>query len=211
MTARPPGEPTTTEAPLRHSPLEDGFGLLSGTFVASLGLFLLKSAVAVTGGTAGLALLLSYAGGWSFGLLFFAINLPFFVLAVRQKGWDFAVRTLVAIALVAGFAYLHPLMLAGFRPNPVYATLVGNLLAGVGMLMLFRHRASLGGFNTLALILQDRLGWRAGYVQLAFDTAIIVAALAVVPLPGVLLSAAGAVLLNAVLALNHRPGRYLGF
>ena len=37
------------------------------------------------------------------------------------------------------------------------------------------------------------------------------AELPIFPLPGVLLSAAGAVLLNAVLALNHRPGRYLGF
>jgi uncharacterized membrane-anchored protein YitT (DUF2179 family) len=94
--------------------------------------------------------------------------------------------------------------------NPVYATLVGNLLAGVGMLMVFRHRSSLGGLNTLALIVQDRLGWRAGYVQLGMDVAVIVASLSVVPLGNVLLSAAGAVVLNIVLALNHRPGRYLG-
>ncbi len=211
MTERPVGAPAVPAAPLRHNLLEDAFGLLSGTFVASLGLFLLHSAQAVTGGTAGLALLLGYAGGWSFGLLFFVLNLPFFVLAVRHRGLDFALRTLLAIGLVSGFAFLHPLMLPDFRPNAVYATGVGNLLAGVGMLILFRHRASLGGFNTLALVLQDRLGWRAGYVQLACDTAIILAALAVTPPAAVLLSAAGAVLLNLVLALNHRPGRYLGF
>ena len=207
----PVGAPAVPAAPLRHNLLEDAFGLLSGTFVASLGLFLLHSAQAVTGGTAGLALLLGYAGGWSFGLLFFLLNLPFFVLAVRHRGLDFALRTLLAIGLVSGFAFLHPLMLPDFRPNAVYATGVGSLLAGVGMLILFRHRASLGGFNTLALVLQDRLGWRAGYVQLACDTAIILAALAVTPPAAVLLSAAGAVLLNLVLALNHRPGRYLGF
>jgi hypothetical protein len=32
----------------------------------------------------------------------------------------------------------------------------------------------------------------------------------VVPPGGVLLSAAGAAVLNVVLALNHRPGRYTG-
>jgi uncharacterized membrane-anchored protein YitT (DUF2179 family) len=95
--------------------------------------------------------------------------------------------------------------------NPVYATLVGNLLAGVGMLMVFRHRSSLGGFNTLALIVQDKVGWRAGYTQLVLDVAIIVAALGVVPVGNVLLSAAGAGVLSIVLALNHRPGRYLGY
>lgn len=195
---------------LRHSWVEDVFGLLSGTFIASLGIYLLKSAHAVTGGTAGLSLLLTYASGWPFGVLYVLTNVPFLALAVRAKGWDFTVRTLVSIVLVSGFAYLHPLMLPESQANPVYATLVGNLLTGVGMLMVFRHRSSLGGLNTLVLILQDRLGWKAGYSQLAIDVAIIAAALAVVPVANVLLSAAGAVVLNAVLALNHRPDRYLG-
>jgi uncharacterized membrane-anchored protein YitT (DUF2179 family) len=198
-------------AGLRHTLVEDVFGLLSGTFVASLGIYLLKSAHAVTGGTAGLSLLLSYASGWSFGVLYVLTNLPFLALAVRAKGWEFTVRTLVSIVLVSGFAYLHPLMLPETQLNPVYATLVGNLLAGVGMLMVFRHRSSLGGLNTLALIVQDKVGWRAGYTQLALDVLIIVAALSVVPVGNVLLSAAGAVVLNVVLALNHRPGRYLGY
>lgn len=190
--------------------IEDLFGLLSGTFVASLGLFLLHSVQAVTGGTAGLSLLLSYATGWPFGVLYLLTNLPFLALAVHRKGWNFALRTLVSVALVSAFASLHPLALPTLRIDPVYATLVGNLLAGVGMLMLFRHHSSLGGLNTLALILQEQFGWRAGYVQLAFDALIIASALTVVPVGNVLLSAAGAVVLNLVLALNHRPGRYLG-
>ena len=209
MTARPVD--VGIQPGLRHSVVEDAFGLLSGTFVASLGIYLLKSAHAVTGGTAGLSLLLSYATGLSFGVLYLLTNLPFLVLAVRVKGWDFSVRTLLSIALVSGFAYLHPLMLPEAQLNPVYATLVGNLLTGVGMLMVFRHRSSLGGLNTLALIVQDKVGWRAGYVQLAMDVTIIAASLSVVPLANVLLSAAGAALLNVVLALNHRPGRYLGY
>lgn len=195
---------------MRHTMLEDAFGLLSGTFVASLGIYLLTAAHAVTGGTAGLALLLSYGTGWSFGVLYLVVNLPFLALAVRAKGLDFSVRTLLSIALVSGFAYLHPLMLPTAQLNPIYAIGVGNLLAGVGMLIVFRHRSSLGGLNTLALIIQDRAGWRAGYVQMAFDVSIITMSLFVVPPANVLLSAGGAVLLNIVLALNHRPGRYLG-
>lgn len=205
------GQLSMAPATQRHSWVEDAFGLLSGAFVASIGIFLLKSAHAVTGGTAGLALLISYGTGWPFGVLFFTVNLPFFVLALRQKGLDFSVRTLLSIALVSGFAYLHPAMFTEVHVEPVYAVVVGNLLAGIGMLFLFRHRSSLGGFNTMALIAQDRLGWRAGYVQLACDVAIILAALAVVPIGNVALSAAGAVVLNVVLALNHRPERYLGY
>ncbi|MHA7208801.1 YitT family protein [Arthrobacter sp. MDT1-65] len=195
---------------VRHSALEDVLGIVTGTFTVSLGLFLLKTSGAVTGGTAGLALLLGYVGGLPFGVLFFAVNIPFFALAVWKKGWDFTLRTITAVALVSGLSNLHPLAIGNLTLDPLYAALGGNLLAGVGLLILFRHKASLGGFNILALILQERLGWRAGYVQMALDTAVVLAAFAVVAPASVLLSAVGAVLLNLVLALNHRPGRYFG-
>jgi uncharacterized membrane-anchored protein YitT (DUF2179 family) len=212
MTAtRPVAASDQLSGALRHTLIEDAFGLLTGTFVVSLGVYLLKIAHAVTGGTAGLALLISYGSGWPFGLLFFAINLPFFVLAVGQKGWTFALRTLLSIALVSGFAFLHPVLMPNLVVDPIYAIVVGNLLAGIGMLMVFRHRASLGGLNTLALIAQDKFGWQAGWVQLGSDAVIIAAALMVVPPVNVALSVAGAVVLNMVLALNHRPDRYLGY
>jgi uncharacterized membrane-anchored protein YitT (DUF2179 family) len=195
---------------VRHSLLEDVLGILTGTFAASLGLFLLKSSGAVTGGTAGLALLVSYSVALPFGVIFFAVNLPFFALAVWKKGWNFALRTGAAIALVSLMASLHPAALGTLDIDPVYGVFGGNLLAGVGLLILFRHQSSLGGFNIMALLLQEKLGWRAGYVQMVLDVAIVLSSLALVPPLLVLLSAAGATLLNLVLALNHRPGRYLG-
>ncbi|GMA30520.1 YitT family protein [Litorihabitans aurantiacus] len=201
-------------AVLRHSRTEDVFGLLTGAFIASLGLSLLQAVDAVTGGTAGLALLLSYATPVPFGILFFAVNLPFFLLAVRAKGWAFTLRSAAAVALAAALASLHPFGRladgAGLALDPVYAIVTGNLLAGVGLLILFRHRASLGGFNILALTLQERLGWSAGLVQMGLDVAVVLLALTVVAPVTVLLSAAGAVVLSLVLVLNHKPGRYLG-
>ncbi len=207
---RASADPTATRDPLAHSPVEDVLGVLTGTFVSSLGLFLLKSTGAVTGGTAGLSLLLSYVVPLPFGVLFLLVNLPFFALAVWKKGWVFTLRTALSVSLVSGFSLLVPLAVDLDRIDPVFAVIAGNLLAGVALLILFRHRSSLGGVNILALILQERLGWRAGYVQMAIDVTIVACAFAVAPVPTVLLSAAGAVLLNLVLALNHRPGRYHG-
>uniref|UniRef100_UPI0035675F66 YitT family protein n=1 Tax=Pseudomonas sp. TaxID=306 RepID=UPI0035675F66 len=77
-------------------------------------------------------------------------------------------------------------------------------------LMLFRHRASLGGVNILALYLQERLGLRAGKVQMGIDVAIVLAAVFIVSLDKVALSILGALALNLVLAINHRAGRYMG-
>lgn len=193
-----------------HGIAEDVLGMLTGTFVASLGLFLLHASHAVTGGTAGLALLLGYATSWTFPVLFAVINLPFAVLAIWKKGWAFTIRTAIAIALVSGFAVLHEAMFDIRSITPLYGTLAGNLLCGIGLLILFRHRASLGGINIIALVVQERTGFRAGWVQMIFDVVIVLSSLLIMPLSNVLMSALGAVLLNLVLALNHRPGRYIG-
>ena len=77
------------------------------------------------------------------------------------------------------------------------------------MLILFRHRASLGGLNVLVLYLQERLGWRAGKVQMAMDSLIVLGALWVTDEQRVALSVLGAVVLNLTLTINHRPGRYM--
>lgn len=213
MTAPEPTEssvpPSLIPAPA-HSLLEDVFGVLTGTFIAALGLYLLRVSEAVTGGTAGLALLVTYVVQVPFGLVFIAINSPFFVLAVWRKGWNFTFRTVLSVLLLSGFSELQPHVLPDISPHPIYAVITGNLLIGMGLLVLFRHGSSLGGFNVLALIVQERFGVRAGNVQMLLDVGVVLCALAVVSAGNVLLSALGAVVLNLVLTLNHRPGRYMG-
>ncbi len=81
---------------------------------------------------------------------------------------------------------------------------------GLGMLLLFRHRASLGGINILALYLQDRFNIRAGKFQMGVDLVIVMLAIMVLPLDKVLLSITGAAVLNMILTLNHKQGRYQG-
>lgn len=192
-----------------HSLSEDVLGLLTGTFAASLGLHLLQASEAVTGGTAGLALLVNFATSQPFWMIFAVINIPFALLAIWKKGWFFTLRTIAAIALVSGWAVVHDAFFA-LEVQPLYGTLAGNVLAGIGILIVFRHGASLGGVMVIGLLVQERTGFRAGYTMMIFDVLIIASALFVMPWPNVLMSAAGAVLLNLVLALNHRPGRYIG-
>lgn len=199
-----------SEAAVPHSRVEDVLGVATGTFVASFGLSLLSSVAAVTGGTAGLALLVSYALPVPFGVVFACVNLPFLALALWQKGRSFTVRSVVSVALVSAFSLVHPRLLHLGEAQPAYAIVTGNLLVGIGLLIVFRHGSSLGGFNVVALLAQERLGWRAGYVQLGLDVCVVLLALTVAAPGTVLLSAVGAAVLNLVLALNHRPGRYLG-
>ncbi|KAA9002563.1 YitT family protein [Affinibrenneria salicis] len=196
-----------TERP-SHTLLEDILAILIGTLMVSFGVVLLRQSGALTGGTAGMAFLLHYLTHISFGLAFFLLNLPFYYLAARRMGWPFTIKTFCSVALVSVFSDLHPLFIHFDRLQPFYATLFGSVIMGLGFIVLFRHKASLGGVNVLALYLQDRYGIRAGKFQMAVDVMIVLASLFVVSLPMLVASVLGATILNLIIAMNHRPGRY---
>ena len=199
----------TPPNPPKHRAYEDVQALLTGTLFVSLGVLMFGQTGLLTGGTAGVAFLLHYATGWNFGLVFFVINLPFYGLAWKRMGRTFTLKTFAAVGLLALLTNLMPSVLHFDRLNPVFTAVMGGLLMGSGMLFLFRHRASLGGFNVLVLYLQERFGWRAGILQMALDCVIVLCSFAVVDWQHTALSILGAVVLNQTLATNHRAGRYM--
>ena len=198
-------------SPSPHRWYEDIFAIFIGTMLVSLGIAFYSEAQLTTGSSAGLALLLQYATGIPFGVLFFGINLPFYLLAFLRMGWAFAIKTIGSVALVSLFAGEIPGWIGIETINPLFASLVGGGLLGLGVLSLFRHKASVGGINILALYLQENFGIRAGYFQLGIDAIILVIAFFILPFDRVLYSIAGALVMNMIIALNHRPGRYVGF
>ena len=200
----------TLHEPSPHSRLEDVQALVTGTLFVALGVAMFKHAGLLTGGTAGIAFLIHYATGWRFGAVFFVVNLPFVWLAVRQMGKAFTLKTFAAVGLLSIATEVLPRWLGFARLAPAFAAVMGGLVIGAGLLMLFRHHASLGGLNVLALWLQKTRRWRAGSVQMAADGAILAAAFATLAPQQALLSLLGALALNLVVAVNHRPGRYLG-
>jgi len=193
----------------RHTTLDDIQGLVAGVVLVSLGVALFKAAGIATGGVAGVAFLLHYAAGVSFGTAFFLLNLPFYALAIRRMGVAFTLKTLAAVAALAVAAELVPMAIDVSRIVPIYAAVCGGLLIGAGFLALFRHHASPGGVGILAYFLPARHGWRAGAVQLAFDLAVLALAAMTMDLHKVFHSIVGAAVVNFVLAVNHKPGRYV--
>jgi len=201
---------TPAETP-RHTLFDDAQALLTGTLFVAIGLLFLRQAGLVTGGTVGLAFLAHYATGWPFGALLFAVNLPFYWLAWRRMGKRFTLKTFAAVSLLALLSELLPHWIVLQSLHPLFAAVAGGLLVGAGFIMLFRHRASLGGLNVLVLWLQDRFGWRAGIVQMAIDALILLAAWPWIDAQRLALSVLAAAAMNFSLAVNHRPGRYMAF
>ncbi|AIW14835.1 YitT family protein [Vibrio europaeus] len=192
----------------KHSRREDWIAILTGTFLVAQGVFFLQSASLLTGGTTGLALLASQFVSFSFGTLYFIANCPFYLLAWKRFGSRFAFNSAISGALVSVFADHLYLVISLDTINEVYCAVAGGLLMGLGMLILFRHRSSLGGFNVLCLFIQDKFGISVGKSQLAIDFTILVASFFFVSPQIIVLSIIGAIALNLVLAMNHKPTRY---
>ncbi|MBJ3763029.1 YitT family protein [Maribius pontilimi] len=192
-----------------HTWIEDAQGIVFGTFMCALGLQFLTFLGLVTGQTAGLAVIVSYLTGWPFGAVFFVVNLPFYWLAWQRMGRIFTVKSLISVTLLSGMVELLPAGLTLAHVTPALGALIVGALTGAGLLALFRHGGSLGGIGVVALYLQDRFGLKAGYVQLGFDAALFSVAAFLFPPSLVFYSLLGAVVLNLIIAVNHRRDRYI--
>ena len=197
------------DRPRRHTFLEDAQGLLTGTTLAGTGLVILTHLGLTTGQTAGLALLLSYATDVSFAVFFFLVNLPFYWLGYKRLGLRFLIKTVICVFLISLFSVTFPQLLHIRTLDPLFGAVLFGVLTGAGLLAIFRHGASLGGIGILALHLQEKTGFRAGWTQLIVDACIFVAAFFVIDVRSVLLSLAGAVVVNLIIAVNHRRDWYV--
>ncbi len=193
-----------------HSPIEDAQAFALGTAMAALGVTMLTHLGLITGQTAGLAVLVSYLTGWSFGPVFFVLNLPFYWLGWTRLGLRFVVKSLICVTLLSVMTEIFPLLIVFESLDPILGTLLIGAVIGLGLIAIFRHGGSLGGVGVLGLVIQDRTGFRAGYVQLIFDACLFVAAFLVMPTRLVIYSLAGAVVANLIIATNHRADRYTG-
>ena len=195
---------------LSHTWIDDGHALVAGSLFVALGLVMFAHAGLLTGGVAGAAFLLNYATGASLAICFFLLSVPFFGLAWKRLGREFTLKSFGAVALVSACTGLAPLAVRFEVLNPWVAAVLGGFLIGFGLLALLRHHASVGGVNILAQWLQQSRGISAGKVQMSADVLVVLTAFFVVPPVRLLQSVVGALVIGAVLTLNHRPGRYLG-
>ena len=195
--------------PTKHSLIDDVQGMALGIFFCALGLNVLTYLGLITGQTAGIAVILSYLTGWSFGAVFFVINLPFYALAWKRLGTEFTVKSLISVTAVSVLTGILPQGFTIAHLSPALGAVTFGCLTGMGLLALFRHNGSLGGLGVLALLAQDRFGFRAGYVQLIADAVIFSVALLLFPAERVMWSVLGAVVLNLIITFNHRRDRYI--
>lgn len=112
----------------------------------------------VTGGFTGVAIIAKYVtkGAVPLWLTNLVLNVPLFLLAALIKGKKFVARTAVATVLLSAWLYVIPLWDLA-EGDYVLSAIFGGVICGVGMGMVLLARATTGGTDMLAALIQHKL------------------------------------------------------
>lgn len=119
-------QPAAAGRGLAHTLKDDVYGMVLGVMFIAVGLNLLKCSGMITGGIAGIALLIAHVSTLPIGVLFFLVNLPFMVFCYVTMGRAFTLKTLIVNVALSAATQAVPLLLTVSYVHPLFAALVGE-------------------------------------------------------------------------------------
>lgn len=142
-----------------------------GVFSAGFGLkgFLLPNKF-IDGGATGISLLLEHITTVNFGLLLILVNLPFLLLASKTIGVKFALKSVLAISLLA--LVVHFVEYPIITEDKLLIAVFGGFFLGLGIGMSMRGGSVIDGTEVLAIYLGRKLSLTIGDVLLLINIVI---------------------------------------
>ena len=129
------------------------------------------------GGVSGLATALAYLTPIRVSVWALMMNIPLMIAAWRKLGARALFFTLISTLLLSLFIEIGDRFLPQYTSDTLVASLMGGVVMGLGMGMLFIRGISTGGTDLLALILKKLLpNLPAGTLLLFIDAAVVVIA-----------------------------------
>lgn len=158
---------------------QDMCGIVAGTALAAFGIEgLLVPAHLLTGGVAGLAILLKYSTGIETSIWLLGLNIPIFIAGYRFISRRFILYSLLGTVSLAVFLSLFRICPVE-TGNPLLAAFWGGALTGSGLGFVFRSKGSSGGTDIVAIIIRRFWGFHVGAVSFAINLVVVALFLAV--------------------------------
>ena len=127
------------------------FGVLSAGF--GLRAFLLPNEF-LDGGAMGISLLISELSGANLSLLIILVNLPFIIMGHQLINRQFAIKTILAISLLAPCVAVIPYPL--ITSDKLLVAVFGGFFLGAGIGLTVRGGAVIDGTEVLAIAVSKR-------------------------------------------------------
>lgn len=155
--------------------LIDFFLITLGTIIVVIGLDALVIPYnLLTGGVTGIAVLLQYITNIDSYIFLIAINIPIFIIGIKEINKRFALYSIYALTLMS---VLIPVFedYVVMTNDILLASIFGGLLIGIGCGLVFRAGSSQGGFDIIAIIIKKKKGINIGEFMLLSNVVIILA------------------------------------
>ena len=162
----------------KRTNLYDYFFIILGTLVTALSfnLFLIPHKIA-PGGLSGIATVIYHisAGRIPAGTAMLVLNIPLFLLGIKELGGSFGFRTLLATVLLSLF--IDFVKVPAMTDDPILASIYGGVIMGIGLGLVFRGNATTGGTDLLAKIIHKFFPFiRIGWVLFVIDSLVVLTA-----------------------------------
>ncbi|MGE5680261.1 MAG: YitT family protein [Bacillota bacterium] len=155
--------------------LKTYFIITFGLFVNAIGLtaFLIPAKI-IGGGASGIGTLLYFLTGFPVGVTFFLVNIVLLLLAVKTLGAGFGIKTIYAVGVLSLFYSILEMMIKGpIVKDAFMAAIIGGMLFGVGVGIVFTQGGSTGGTDIIAMIITKYRNISPGRIILMVDVLII--------------------------------------
>lgn len=130
----------------------------------------------VSGGVAGVSMIINHFTGFPVGMMSLIINIPLFIVAWKHFGLPFLVGSLVGTVLSSVFVDVFALTGIVMTHDPMLASIIGGVIKGFGYGLIFFVGASTGGIDIVAKFLRQRNQHiNFGTIILIIDVAIVTA------------------------------------
>lgn len=88
------------------------------------------------------------------GLIYYAVNIPALILAMKNLGKQFFAKTVVCVTATTVFLSVIPIPRTPLLPNDILAgSVIGAIICGYGMGVALRMGGSLGGMDIIGMLL----------------------------------------------------------
>lgn len=157
------------------------FLILVGTFIMAVGFVLFISPYKLApGGVYGIAIMLHHLFGFPIGISGISIDIPLTLLGIYLLGPRFGFKTVLGFTLLSAWVSLLEFTW-GYEPlvehDALLSSIFGGVLLGIGLGIVFRSRASSGGSDIIAMILNKYTGYPVGQLLMFVDATIVMASL----------------------------------
>lgn len=135
--------------------------------------FLLPHQISGSGVT-GIGAIVFYATGIPMGYTYFAINVLLIIAGLKILGTGFGIKTIYGIVLSSVMlTILQPLIPTAIVQEKFMSAIIGGMLCGVGLGIVFTQGGSTGGTDIIALVINKYRNLSPGRIILYCDVIII--------------------------------------